>query len=115
MLRLVKQLVGSSMRLQSSSFPRKANVVLSLLTVLLLLFGLTLVDAARRSRSVDYTASRALVRKLGLTDLSLFTEARYTRHPSQADRHSPFQDHPAALEHFPTGALLPPPPQLHAP
>ena len=52
--------------------------------------------------------SRALVRDLGLTDLSLFTEARYTRHPTQADRHAPFQDHPAALEHFPTGSLMPP-------
>lgn len=103
------------MRPQTFPHPRKANIALTLLAILLLLFGLTLVDAARRSRAVDYTASRALVRELGLTDLSLFTEARYTRHPSQADRHSPFQDHPAALEHFPTGALLPPPPQLHAP
>ena len=28
---------------------------------------------------------KALVAKLGLTDLCLFTEARYTRHPSQAE------------------------------
>jgi hypothetical protein len=79
------------------------------LTVLLALFGLTLANAAWRSRTVDVAASRALVRELGLTDLSLFIEARYTRHPSQADRHSPFQDHPAALERFPTGSLLAPP------
>jgi hypothetical protein len=39
----------------------------------------------------------------------LFTEARYTRHPSQADLHSAFQDHPFAMDHFPTGSLLPPP------
>ncbi|MCK7500019.1 MAG: hypothetical protein MZW92_64010 [Comamonadaceae bacterium] len=44
-----------------------------------------------------------------LTDLCLFTEARYTRHPSQADLHSAFQDHPLALEHFPTGSLIVPP------
>ncbi len=50
--------------------------------------------------------SRQLVTRLGLTDLSLFTEARYTRHPSQADRHSAFQDHPMALEHFPSGSLV---------
>ena len=96
------------MRPQTFPHPRKANVALTLLTILLLLFGLTLADAAWRSRTSDHTASRALVRELGLSDLSLFTEARYTRHPTQADWHAPFQDHPAALEHFPTGSLLPP-------
>jgi hypothetical protein len=54
-------------------------------------------------------ANLALVERLGLTDLSLFTEARYTRHPSQADLHSALQDHPGAFDHFPTGSLLPPP------
>jgi hypothetical protein len=53
--------------------------------------------------------SMSLVSDLSLTDPCLFTEARYTRHPSQADRHSPFQDHPMSLEHFPAGALLTPP------
>ncbi len=101
------------MPFQSFSHPRKSNLALTLLTILLLLFGLTLADAAWRSQTVERAASQALVRELGLTDLSLFTEARYTRHPSQADRHAPFQDHPAALEHFPTGSLLTPP--FHAP
>ncbi len=45
----------------------------------------------------------------GLTDPALFTEARYARHASQADRHGAFQDHPMALEHFPAGSLMPPP------
>lgn len=53
--------------------------------------------------------SRELVRRLKLTDLCLFTEARYTRNPAMADRHAPFQDHPMALEHFPTGSLVTPP------
>lgn len=79
---------------------------------LLLLFGLTLVSAVWCSRTVEHAASQSLVRELGLSDLSLFTEARYTRHPSQADRYSPFQDHPAALEHFPAGSLVLPPPNL---
>ena len=100
------------MQPRSLPHPRKANVALTVLAILLLLFGLTLADAAWRSQQTDHAASRALVRELGLTDLSLFTEARYTRHPTQADRHSPFQDHPAALEHFPTGSLMPP---VHAP
>jgi len=47
-----------------------------------------------------------LVRNLGLTDLCLFTEARYTRNPSQADHYAAFQDHPMALEHFPAGSLV---------
>lgn len=77
-------------------------------------FAATLVDAAlQRNRGAAQLAERAaLAQRLGLTDLSLFTEARYTRHPSQADLHSAFQDHPVALEHFPTGSLLPPPAPL---
>ena len=59
---------------------------------------------------LDETAR--LVARLGLTDLSLFTEARYTRHLSQADLHSPFQDHPLSLEHFPSGSLVLPPERL---
>lgn len=50
-----------------------------------------------------------LVKELGLTDLCLFTEARYTRHPAMADIHAPFQDHPLALDHFPSGSLVMPP------
>lgn len=46
---------------------------------------------------------------LGLTDLCLFTEARYTRHPNMADLHTPFQDHPMSLEHFPSGSIMPVP------
>jgi hypothetical protein len=50
-----------------------------------------------------------LVGSLKLTDLCLFTEARYTRHPAMADFFAPFQDHPGALEHFPSGSFVPPP------
>lgn len=56
---------------------------------------------------------RQLVRALGLTDLALFSEARYTRHPSQADLFSAFQDTPAAFEHFPSGSLIAPAPAGH--
>lgn len=85
-----------------------------ILTVLLLAasgFALTFVDAAylRRASEPASAATAALVEQLRLTDPVLFTEARYTRHPTQADLQSAFQDHPVALEHFPTGSLLPPP------
>ncbi len=84
---------------------------------LLFLVGvLALLEVARlhslhrgRDRSDEVRAMAAMARRLGLTDLSLFTDARYARHPSQADRFAPFQDHPISLEHFPSGSLVPPP------
>ena len=42
---------------------------------------------------------------LGLTDLCLATEARYTRHPAVTDPMAPFMDHPGAIEHFATGSF----------
>ncbi|KAB2888077.1 MAG: hypothetical protein F9K32_17790 [Desulfobulbaceae bacterium] len=76
-----------------------------------------LVDAAvRRSLAEPVLRQRAeVVRVLGLTDLALFTEARYTRNPSLADRHSPFQEHPLSLEHFPSGSVVSPPSHLTLP
>jgi hypothetical protein len=53
-----------------------------------------------------------MVKKLELTDLCLFTEARYTRHLSQTDFNTPFQDHPMSLEHFPSGSIVEPPAHL---
>lgn len=80
------------------------------------LVALAVGDAAvrRSARAADLAATRALVRALDLTDPCLFTDARYTRHPAMADRHSPFQDHPLSLEHFPTGSLASPPAHLTA-
>jgi hypothetical protein len=46
-----------------------------------------------------------LVFNLHLTDLAIWNEARYTRHPSQADFFAPFQDGPGLLERFPSGTL----------
>lgn len=80
------------------------------LALLAAMCAATWVDAARRrvGRTDVERANRELVRQLGLTDLSLFTEARYTRHVSQADRHAAFQDGPGAREHFPSGSLVGP-------
>jgi hypothetical protein len=86
------------------------------LFALLLATGLGLVLVAglwgesRKSEQLPVRErNRQLVRSLQLTDLALFTEARYTRHLTQADGHAAFQDHPLALEHFPSGSLLAPP------
>ncbi|MEW6647575.1 MAG: hypothetical protein AB1450_10275 [Pseudomonadota bacterium] len=94
---------------------RAGTVPLLLLGAGLLLFAFTLLDAAWRGNDTALANSRQLVAGLGLTDLALFTEARYTRHLSQADRHTPFQDHPLALDHFPSGSLVPPPQRLQQP
>ena len=93
---------------------RPADRALVFLTLAGAAFAGCFVDAARlRAMAAnDANGMAALVAQLRLTDLSLFTEARYTRHPSQADLHSAFQDHPLALEHFPTGSLMVPPGSL---
>lgn len=83
------------------------GLLAALVAVCLLIFGLFFRSTVANEEKLQ--ANRALVEKLGLTDLALFTEARYTRHPTQADLHSALQDHPGAFDHFPSGSLLPPP------
>jgi hypothetical protein len=99
---------------------RKSDLALAFLGAWVVLLAATLVHAAVGDKGARVARDQraALVAELGLTDLCLTTEARYTRHPSQADLHSAFQDHPLALDHFPSGSVLPPPPGLlrpHAP
>ena len=65
-----------------------------------------------RTRHEELLEKRDLVQRLFLTDLSLWTEARYTRNPSQADVFSAFQDFPSAIEHFPAGSIIAPPAHL---
>ena len=88
---------------------RRADLFLGTLALGLVLLVLSFADAALRSRlaTADIEQRADLVATLDQTDLALFTEARYTRHPSQADLHSAFQDHPMALDHFPSGSLVP--------
>lgn len=103
--------------MKTTLFARKSNRALAFLAVMGGMFLWTFADAAmlRARRSPALAAEKEWAARLGLTDLCLFTEARYTRHPSQADLHSPFQDHPAAFEHFPSGSLVAPPLTLAKP
>jgi hypothetical protein len=89
---------------------RKANVVLILYGMGMAALVWTWSDALTRGigAQTDLRVRADLVHQLELTDLTLFTEARYTRHLSQADLHSAFQDHPMALDHFPSGSLVMP-------
>jgi hypothetical protein len=93
-------------------FPvRKSDLCLALLAAGLMFLGLMFSHAhlQRRADAPSIERMAEMVARLELTDLCLFTEARYTRHLSQADLHSAFQDHPVALEHFPAGSLAGPP------
>lgn len=85
-------------------------IVLEASILALLLIGALL---SMEKRQPELTAKRQLVKRLMLTDLALWTEARYTRHPSQADFFTPFQDFPGAVEHFPAGSILAPPVMDH--
>jgi hypothetical protein len=93
---------------------RKSTIFLCSMAGLSLLFISMLIHAsARRAAEMTSIVKMACaVRENGLTDLCLFTEASYTRNPTQTDLHTPFQENPASLEHFPSGSLLPPPEHL---
>ena len=95
-------------------FMRKSNICLAFFSLCVLLLALCFAHAAFRQRSDLPAISRMAqtVADLELTDLCLFTEARYARHLSQADLHSPFQDHPVSLEHFLAGSIAGPPAYL---
>ena len=93
------------------TLPRRgSSLALGFLGVLLLACLVALAHAAlaQRQAALRPNLSVAMVKALRLTDLALFTEARYTRHLSQADAFSAFQDGPVALEHFPAGSLVMP-------
>jgi len=96
---------------------RWSDVVLALLGIGSVGAAMTFVLAWQQVRSATMLLHEraVLVERLGLTDLALFTEARYTRHPTQADRFSAFQDHPFAFDHFPSGSLIAPPTEAARP
>jgi hypothetical protein len=93
---------------------RKSSLCLALLGICVLLLCLMFTHAffQRQADAPIIGQIAGVVSDLELTDLCLFTEARYTRHLSQADLHSAFQDHPVSLEHFPAGSIAGPPASL---
>jgi len=90
----------------------RKSLAFTLFTTVNIVLVVLLAAHARHSQAAAVTGRQeraGLARTLQLTDLCLFTEARYTRHPAMADRFAPFQDHPGAMEHFPSGSLVTPP------
>jgi len=79
------------------------------LCVLAFLVAALVITAGFAQRPEPANSRNALlVKELMLTDLAIWTEARYTRHPSQADLFTALQDGPGALEHFPAGTWVAP-------
>ncbi len=76
-------------------------------------FALAALAAHSAGAVAEFSATRHDLREitsvLKLTDISFTTDARYTRHPSQADLFSAFQDYPGSIEHFPSGSVIAPP------
>lgn len=90
---------------------RHSTIFFCIVALNILILGVMTVHALRVRAAMipELTRTAEMVRELELTDLCLFTEASYTRHLSQTDLRTPFQDHPLAFEHFPTGSLTAPP------
>lgn len=86
---------------------RPSHILFIFLLLLIFIDGALCFHARRlASQLTDERRYQALaVAGLGLTDLCVATEARYTRHPAVSDPMAPFMDHPGAIEHFPTGSF----------
>lgn len=93
---------------------RKSTFFFAFLGLGAFLFALMAAHAHNRNANAQaaWNEKTHMVERIELTDLCFFTDARYTRHPSMADRHTPFQDSPMAIKHFPSGTLVLPPPHL---
>lgn len=93
---------------------RKSTLFLLTMMMEVAVLALLLVHASlsEEAQRANLQEKAGLVTTLKLTDLCLFPEARYARHPSQADWHAAFQDHPLSLEHFPAGSFTAPPKNL---
>ena len=91
---------------------RPSHILLIIILVLFFVDASLFIHSQRLKEELrsDEEIQRIAVAGLGLTDLCVATEARYTRHPAVSDPMAPFMDHPGALEHFPTGSFWAAPP-----
>jgi hypothetical protein len=96
-------------------FQRKSSVFFLYILTNMILLALVFAHNFVRQKAAEpvLRAKSELVSRYELTDLCLFTDARYTRHPAMADLNTAFQDYPMSFEHFPSGSLMAPPPHLH--
>ncbi|MCX5718758.1 MAG: hypothetical protein NT055_02120 [Nitrospirae bacterium] len=99
------------MKIKSFKYLRKSTLFflfivlnVAIVVVLLIKSGSILSEHDNLRKDLE-----EIVRTLHLTDMVLSTDARYTRHPTQTDLFSAFQDYPGSIEHFPTGSVIAPP------
>jgi hypothetical protein len=95
-------------------FTRKSDIFLWYVAANIVVFSLLFTHAyiEQKKALASLVQQISIVNDLQLTDLSLFTDARHTRHPAMADLNTAFQDHPLSLEHFPSGTFIAPPRHL---
>lgn len=89
---------------------RPSFAVLCLLCILVVLGSLIFTGIAKRRSAQSERLQRVqrVVADLGLSDLALCTEARYTRHPAVSDAVVVGMDHPGELDHFPSTLFFAP-------
>lgn len=83
----------------------RPSFFLSLVLLSLLVSGVFIqvkLEAKRQEGALLYQEMQSMVETLGVSDLCLSTEARYTRHPAVSDTLVVGMDHPGALDHFPS-------------
>lgn len=83
---------------------RPSTGLLALLMVFSLLVGAFTqsIKAKRSGQEENFRMLQEVAFRLGLSDLALSTEARYTRHPAISDPVVVSMDHPGAIDHFPS-------------
>ncbi len=91
---------------------RPAYLALFLFATLLLVAAALHADIAARRQAAQASgnALRPLTAFLGLADLAVSTEARYTRHPALSDMAVVGMDLPGAIDPFPSTLFFAPPP-----
>ena len=65
------------------------------------------IGTMKKNTKVSFDNAK-IMRNFGLTDLCIFTDASYTRHPAISGASAAFQDSPLSMEHFPSGSILNP-------
>lgn len=90
---------------------RPSAGLLAVVLVLAALFSVLTQSWAskRRIQEENVLLLQGVVFHLGLSDLALSTEARYTRHPAVSDLVVVSMDHPGAIDHFPSTSFWAPP------
>jgi biotin transporter BioY len=83
---------------------RPSAGLLAVFLVLAILFSVLAQssESKRRTQQENVLLLQRVVSHLGLSDLALSTEARYTRHPAVSDAVVVSMDHPGAIDHFPS-------------